>query len=198
MSQVIGLGTPSDTSASEDDGVPFGNIPIPPVRISVNSKREQSAQDRLSTSDPVIVTIETPGPPVITSTLNTVRSRVPLGDAPEHSSIATVSRWSWSQLIDTQDRKRIVSKAIHDLSSEEREIMRQRLQKVGRANMSREIPVCVSMLSHGDKRLPGILPQDLPKIVTFTKVFLCGRLCGNYMVEDPSEDRLEELAGCMR
>jgi hypothetical protein len=54
------------------------------------------------------------------------------------------------------------------------------------------------MLLRGDKRLPGILPQDMPKIVTFTKVFLCWWLCGNYLVEDPSEERLEELAGCLR
>ena len=150
-------------------------------------------------SDPLIVdTIETPGPAAAATTSTTVRSRPPLGDAPEHASIATVSRWSWSQLENTQDRKRVVSKAINDLSSTEREMIRQRLQKVGRANMIREIPACVDMLLRGEQRMPGILPKDLPKIVTFTNLFLCWWLCGNYFEKEPSELDLEELADCLR
>jgi hypothetical protein len=135
---------------------------------------------------------------MIAPTPKIVRPRPLLGDAPEHASIASVSRWTWAQLEETQDRKRTVSRAIYELSSMDREIMRQRLQKVGRSNMVREIPACIDMLLRGDKRMPGILPQDLPKIVTFTRLFLCWWLCGNFLHKDPSGEELEELADCLR
>jgi hypothetical protein len=164
---------------------------------SVNEKGPGSLRYQ-SGSDPVIAdTIESPDPPVAATVFTPVRSRVPLGDAPEHASIATVSRWSWAQLTNTHDRKRIVSKAIYDLSSTDREMIRQRLHNIGRANMTREVPACVDMLIREDTRMPGILPQDLPKIVTFTKLFLCWWLCGNYFAEAPSKWHLEELSGCL-
>jgi hypothetical protein len=130
--------------------------------------------------------------------ISTVRSQVPFGDAPEHASIATVNRWSWSELEGTQDRKRVVSKAIYALSSTDRESIRQRLGKIGRANMIRELPACVNMLLRGENKIPGILPQDSPKIVIFTKLFLCWWFCGDYIAQEPSKQHLEELADSLR
>lgn len=162
-------------------------------------RRDISTQSHSLASDPVIAdTIETPGPAVTASISTTVRSQALLEDTPEHASIATVSRWSWSQLKETQDRKRIVSKAIHEMSSTDKEIVRQRLKSVGGVKMVRELPTCVDMLLRGDNRVPGILPQDLPKIVTFTKLFLCWWLCGDYFREEASKSDLEELATCLR
>lgn len=59
------------------------------------------------------------------------------------------------------------------MNAEYREVIRERLQKVGRANMIRELPACIAMLSREEKRMPGILPQDLSEIVRFTGLFLC-------------------------
>ncbi|KAF2630327.1 hypothetical protein BU25DRAFT_489124 [Macroventuria anomochaeta] len=197
MGGFMDLGTPPDTSDSEDDVTPLSDPPITPAKS--NNKLAPSIQTHLLSSDPVVVnTIETPGPAVAATTPTAVRSRAPLGDAPEHASMSTVSRWNWSQLKDTQDRKRIVSKVIHELSSTDREMIRQRLQKVGRANVAREIPMCVALLLRGDKKMPGILPQDQPKIVTLMRLFLCWWLCGNYFVEEPSGECLEELASCLK
>lgn len=200
LSQVIHLGSPSgSSSASGEDEEPSSGIPQIPARTHYDNQREQCTHACSWVSSPAVIdTIETSGPVVEPAILNTARSQVPLGDAPEHASIATVSRWDWHQLEDAQDRKRIVSKAICDLSSTEREVIRRRLQKVGRANMIREIPACISMLMCGDTRMPGILPQDLPKIVTFTRLFLCWWLCGNYFKNEVSAERLEELANCLR
>ncbi|KAF9695011.1 hypothetical protein EKO04_007050 [Ascochyta lentis] len=195
--EFIDLGTPSDSSDFESDHEPLKDGSTTPARNK--DKREPSTQTRVLAPEPMIAdTIETPNLVAAAATLTARSSRTPLGDAPEHASIATVSRWTWPQLIETQDRKRIVSKAIHDLSPHKKEMIRQRLQNVGRTNMIREIPACVDMLLRGDARMPGILPQDLPKIVTFTKLFLCWWLCGDYFSEEPSKQGLEELARCLR
>ncbi|KAF1362044.1 hypothetical protein EJ07DRAFT_108179 [Lizonia empirigonia] len=179
-SQVIDLGTPSDSSGSEDDH---------------GQKTQAFSSASIST---VVDTIEDPDPASAEISPTTAHPQVPLGDAPEHASISTVRRWSWSQLQDTQDRKRVVSKAIHEMSPTDRETLRQRLQKVGRAAMAREIPGCIYMFLRGDQNMPGILPQDLAKIVTFTRLFLCWWLCGNYFEEIPLKSRLEELVDCLQ
>ena len=54
------------------------------------------------------------------------------------------------------------------------------------------------MLSRGEKRIPGILPQDLPKIVRLTRLFLCWWLCGDFLHKDASREELDELTECLR
>lgn len=46
--------------------------------------------------------------------------------------------------------------------------------------------------------MPGILQQVLVKIVTFTRLFLCWWLCGEYLEKDPSREQLEELTDCLQ
>ncbi|UPX12485.1 uncharacterized protein EKO05_0003030 [Ascochyta rabiei] len=195
--EVIDLGTPSDSSDPETDHEVLKDSSAMPARS--NERRGHGRQTHSLVPEPISADIvEIPSPVASAVVFTTMRPGTPLGSAPEHASVATVSRWSWPQLTDTQDRKRVVSKAICDLSSTQREMIRQRLQNVGRANMIREIPACVDMLLCGDARMPGVLPQDLPKIVTFTKLFLCWWFCGNYLSEDLSKLQLEKLARCLR
>lgn len=219
VSQIFDLGAPSDSENSEYDSAPLGDIHTRPqinsgskqeraissekVALNGGSKQERIPATQVVGSEPTIVVSVEKADPASIATLTatsplTVRSRPPLGDAPENASIFTVSRWSWAHLEDTQDRKRVVSKAICELSSADKEVIRQRLQKVGRASMVREIPACVDMLLRGDTKMPGILPQDLPKIINFTRLFFCWWLCGNYLAKTPSEVDLAELRDCLR
>ncbi|KAF1933554.1 uncharacterized protein M421DRAFT_37469, partial [Didymella exigua CBS 183.55] len=199
-SEVIDLGTPSASECSESESEPPGNIPATPSTILSPKKPRVVIESRPLSSDPVVFdTIEPPAPAVVAaSNPRIARFRAPLGDAPEHASIASVSCWRWAQLEETQDRKRAVSRAIYEMTSTDREVMRQRLQKVGRKHVIREIPACIDMLARGDKRLPGILPQDLPKIVIFTRLFLCWWLCGDFLHRDASVEELEELTNNLR
>lgn len=192
--QVIDLGTPSDSEVSEDERtLPVTHLTTPAqVNISKNHEQNNSA-GRLDPDTSVSPSIETAGHSSAATPLLVVPSRASLSDAPENASFSTIRRWSWAQLEGTQDRKRIVSKAICELKSTDRDVIRGRLQKVGRANMVREIPACIDMLLHGEKRMPGILPQDLPKILIFTRLFLCWWLCGDYTEKEPSEVELSEL-----
>lgn len=194
-SRVIDLGTPSH---SEDEGVFSDLVPEILIRLKQSGSQERSTQAHALTPDPTIVdTVELAGS-FPTSTSGSTRSDALLGDTPEHASILTVSQWSWALLEDTQDRKRAVSKAIHGLGSLHRERIRERLRLVGRAHMIREIPACIDMLLHDQKRMPGILPQDLPKIQSFTKLYICWFLCGNYIAKRVSDVDLMELASCLR
>lgn len=46
--------------------------------------------------------------------------------------------------------------------------------------------------------MPGILSQDLVMVVTFTRLSLCGWLCGEYLQKGPSHEELEELTDCLQ
>ncbi|KAJ4988720.1 hypothetical protein SVAN01_05853 [Stagonosporopsis vannaccii] len=197
--QIFDLGTPSDSEVSEDESTFPGEIPTTLAQANSYNQIGQIVSVGLLASDAVIVsTIETAGPAAASNPHPTVRSRAPLSDAPEDASFSAVRRWNWAQLEETQDRKRIVSKAICELESTDLDLIRKRFQVVGRANMVREISACIDMILHGDMRMPGILPQDLPKILIFAKLFLCWWLCGNYFQKDPSVTDLAEMRDCQR
>lgn len=135
--RVIDLGSPPASEGSIDGSMPVEEVPTTPLRIKYPSELGRIFESRQLSSDPVVLdTTETPIPAAFVPTPSLARSRAPLGDAPEHASIASVSRWSWTQLEGTQDRKRAVSRAIYEMSSLDREAMRQRLDKVGRSNMT--------------------------------------------------------------
>jgi hypothetical protein len=118
----------------------------------------------------------------------------PQGDAPENASIVTVRRWRWGNLVEMQDRKRVVSKAVHEIDSEKREMIRIRLRILGRVQIIREIIPCVDMLVRGDTRMPGVLPRDSVKIIALTTLFLCWGLCENCFQKTPTQGKLKELA----
>ncbi|KAG9199323.1 hypothetical protein G6514_008579 [Epicoccum nigrum] len=189
-SQIVDLDTPSD---SEDERLAPNATVAMSLQDENGKSEEKGTLSGIPASDLVpfdlIESVETASasPPA------DVHSRASLGDAPEQSSLSIVSRWSWALLEETKDRKRAVSKAIYELSQTDRETIQQRLRRVGSAKMVREIPVCVSMLSRGTTKMPGILPNDLAKIVTFTKLFMCWWLCGNYFQKEIPETHLMEL-----
>lgn len=188
---IIDLGSPPESSQSEMDGVldssPPPELPLP--------ERQSSSSLRFHTPDSVIAeTIEPPiHNPIIAVTSSISRPRDQLGDEPEKASIASARRWKWSDLVDTRDRKRIVTKALNEMQGEDRETVRNRLRTVGKVDMIREIPACIRMLAKKETKMPGVLARDMPKIVTFTRLFLCWWLCDNYIHLETSKWRLEEL-----
>ncbi|KAJ8108758.1 hypothetical protein OPT61_g7949 [Boeremia exigua] len=197
--QVIDLDALSDLSDSGDENVSIGGILTTPAQAINSNEAARSTQAHLSTPRAVVVnSIETPVTCSAVTASPAGRSQGPLDDAPENASISTVSRWNWEHLKETQDRKRVVSKAIYELSSADREMIRQKLHGVGRANMVREIHASVDMLLRGDRKLPGVLPKDTSKIITFANLFLCWWLCDNYFQKEPSQSDLAELASCLR
>lgn len=195
-SHAIDLSTPSD-SESENvlvlNGLKSNQISTKPIQAEVGDHREQRTFARILTSDSIVIDTIDIKDSVPASSSVSVHSRVPLEDAPEQATLSRVRRWSWTLLEETQDRKRAVSKAIYELSSTDKDTIRHRLQRVDRASVVREILACVDMLSRGATRMSGILPQDLAKIVTFTRLFICWWLCGNYCQKEPSKLDLIEL-----
>ncbi|KAJ4324102.1 hypothetical protein N0V94_001455 [Neodidymelliopsis sp. IMI 364377] len=162
--EIIDLGTPSDSSDSELDNDRSNKVYA--TSTQSNNGRDLDIPSHSLVSDFAVAdTSETSTPFISTISPAMLHGRAPLGDAPEQASIVT----------------RIVTRAVHDLGSTDRENVRQRLQNVGRASMTREIPICVDMLLKGDTKMPGILPQDLHKIL-----------------EQPTKWQLEELAECLR
>ena len=166
--EIIDLGSPSETSGGEEENAMFLDHSTEPATT-------------------IAATVE-PQPPT---------SNASHGDDPEYASIATVLRWRWADLVNAQDRKRIVSKVVHEMGTEDRELIRTRLRQVGKSNMTREIFACVGMLVKGESRMYGVLLRDLPKIVTFTRLFLSWWFCDNCFREQPSIWHLKELQQCL-
>jgi hypothetical protein len=188
---IIDLGSPPESSQSEMDGV-LVDSSLPPELLL--RERQSSSSPRSHTLDSVIAkTIEPPGDMLVTARASTSRPRGQLGDEPEKASIASARRWKWSELVDTRDRKRIVTKALHGMKTEDRETIRNRLKTVGKADLIREIPACIRMLAKNETKMPGVLLRDMPKIITFSRLFLCWWLCDNYFHLEPSRWHLKEL-----
>jgi hypothetical protein len=190
--EVIDLGSPSDPSDDEQDGMIVDSSPPPNL---TSSPHRFHTPDSVPT-DTVEPTASAPRPPPTTRTATT-HSLAHLGDEPENASIASARRWRWPDLISTQDRKRIVTKALLELPASSRETIRARLRTVGKADLVREIPACIHMLARNETKLHGVLPRDMPKIVTFTKLFLCWWLGDNYFRVEPLKWQLDELQRCL-
>jgi hypothetical protein len=104
LSQIVDLGTPSGSERSDDRDAHHSNIPTTPPSIGPQLKFDGVMIVRGLSSGPVVVdTIEEVIPVTIEPTPIVVRPRPPLGEASEHASIASVSRWAWSQIEETQN-----------------------------------------------------------------------------------------------
>lgn len=156
-------------------------------------------QGRYRTSDSVIAeTVEEHlDDSLLPTLLGGVKALIQYGDVPEHASIATVRRWEWVDLIDSLDRKRVVSKAVAQLKSQDCDVIRSRLRDVGTSSLIREVRACLKMISHGETNLQGVLPRDQAKIETFTRLFMSWWFCDNYMDKSPPRCRVKELQSCL-
>ena len=131
------------------------------------------------------------GPPV-SSNPGTIRH----GRHPESASIHAVSQWDMGELVAKADRKRIVMKVVHGMGAEDRELIRTRVMLVQKKDLLMEISPCVNMWCRKETKMRGVLPKDTHKIVTFTKLFLCWWLSGDYFSEERIADwRMKEVAG---
>ncbi|KAF2819112.1 hypothetical protein CC86DRAFT_375290 [Ophiobolus disseminans] len=204
--EIIDLGSPSDSSQEQPDDMVIDSSPLPGAEFG---EQQSSSPDRFHTPDSVMAdaavesVVEKPLQPVVPAQASTTfrppraRPQQQYGDEPEKASITSARRWKWEDLVATQDRKRIVTKALLEMKVDDRETIRGRLSTVGKADMIREIPACIRMLAKNETKMQGVLARDMPKIVTFTRLFLCWWLCDNYFRAEPSKWRLEDLERCI-
>ncbi|KAF2114788.1 hypothetical protein BDV96DRAFT_493643 [Lophiotrema nucula] len=118
-------------------------------------------------------------------------------DRPEDASFATVAGWRWDDLVEHNDRKRLIMKLIQKMSEDERDVVRGRLQ-VKKHRLLAEIPDCTNMMLRGESRMPGVLPRDQEKIVKWTQLFLSWWTCDDCLKQPPSASQLNELAQCLQ
>lgn len=199
--EIFDLGSPQ-SSYSKDDRDSLVSVHSP-INIAENTPEAEATSHNFRTPNRhVVQTIETSNLArrETYSRDHTLRSASVStnNDEPERASIATVRRWKWADLIDTQDRKRVVSKAVYELDIEDREMIRNRLGVVGAGSMQKEMHTCIGMMSRGEHKMQGVLPRDLPKVITFTSLFLSWWLCENCVEIKPESWRLKELADCLQ
>lgn len=203
--EIIDLGSPSESSQEQPEETVNDSSPLPGVH---NMERRSSSTDQFHTPhsgitqtvepvDEAPAQLQVPTPVATASPTRRLRPWQQHGDAPESASIVSARRWTWPELVEYGDRKRIVTKAIQKMKTEDRETIRDRLRTVGKADMVREILACIRMLAKGESKMPGVLGRDMPKIVTFTRLFLCWWLCDNYFRAEIDKWHLEELEQCL-
>ncbi|PVI07621.1 hypothetical protein DM02DRAFT_285430 [Periconia macrospinosa] len=170
---IIDLGSGSDSSDDRED------------IVSVHSPEPKSARPTIEEF------VESDLQPTPTRPITVI------SDNPGQASIRSISEWDWESLIEKKDRKRIVMKVINEMSVEKREMIRTRINNVRKHDLVAEIPACINMFRQSggtNMKMRGVLPRDLPKIMAFTRLFLCWWLAGNYFDTDAKEWRMEDLA----
>jgi hypothetical protein len=198
---IIDLGSPSQ-SPGLDDGNPSPSAndmgaAAHPVEDQFDVQTESFTQDSVIAESVEPVIYANPG---FIEPEGGLPTRIPInhGDEPENASIATVRRWRWDDLVEHLDRKRVVSKVIQEMKFNDREVIRSRIRIVGKTNLIKEIRACIGMLCKGETKLQGVLPRDMPKILTFTKLFLSWWFCSNYFHQaEASQKELKELKELM-
>jgi len=200
---IIDLGSPPESSQEYPDEMIVDSSPPPEDHIG---QHHSATSDRFHTPDSVIAqTIEPPAmapsqlvnlsePPVIRAKPQQQQQH---SDEPQNASFASARRWRWADLRDQNDNKRCVTKAVQEMTTNDRETIRARLNTVGKVDMIREIPACLQMLARNETRMQGVLARDLPKILTFTRLFLCWWHHDNYFRLEPSEWQIAELQRCL-
>ncbi|KAF2273839.1 uncharacterized protein EI97DRAFT_469319 [Westerdykella ornata] len=184
------------------------SIPLPrfsqpyPFRPHPNPNNQRRAARPAA---PLLLITPPPPPP----------STHPVTLSPSTASYATISRWTWPDLVASCDRKRIVLKVLQEMSTSDREAIRSRIMHVKKTTLISEIKECVGMMMQGKEGIPGFLAKDVVKIVKFTRLFLCWWLAGDYFVHGDGEEdglgrrekkeekevpmwRLRELEQCLR
>jgi hypothetical protein len=200
-SEVIDLGSPSCSSDIENGNVlPFDNdtgTVAHTTEDQFDNRVRSSTRDSVIADSVELVEYAQLGPFEPDGAFPT-RTPVNHGDGPESASIATVRRWRWEDLVEHLDRKRVVSKVIQELKSNDRETICGRVQNIGKTSLIREMRACVNMLCKRETKLNGILPRDMPKILTFTTLFLSWWFCCNYSKGPEASNRdLGDLRDCM-
>ncbi|KAJ4302880.1 hypothetical protein N0V90_001771 [Kalmusia sp. IMI 367209] len=117
----------------------------------------------------------------------------PQGNKPEIASVQTVTHWDMKDLVNAQDRKRIIQRMVLQMSAD-REITRVRIRAVRKENILKEIRAYINMLCENRTRIQGVLPQDLRKIEAITNFFLCWWFAEDCFTNPPSADWLQVLA----
>ncbi|KAI4679045.1 uncharacterized protein J4E88_006337 [Alternaria novae-zelandiae] len=198
--EIIDLGSPPDSSDIEDGNALLSRknlgAEVDPVEDQLEDLTRSSTRDSVIADSVEPIMYAHPG--LLEPDGLSTRTPINHGDAPENASIATVRRWKWEDLVEHLDRKRVVSKVIQEMKFNDREVIRNRIRLVGKTNLIKEIRACIGMLYRREKKLQGVLPRDMPKILTFTKLFLSWWFCSNYSREpNASKKDLEELRKCM-
>ncbi|KAI4923232.1 uncharacterized protein J4E92_007988 [Alternaria infectoria] len=194
--EIIDLGSPPDSSDIEDGNALPSRINIGAEADPLEDLTHSSTQDSVIADSVEPIMYAHPG--LLEPDGLSTRTPINHGDEPENASIATVRRWKWEDLVEHLDRKRVVSKVIHEMKFNDREVIRNRIRLVGKTNLIKEIRACIGMLCRRETKLQGVLPRDMPKILAFTKLFLSWWFCSNYFQgPDASKKDLEELRRSM-
>ncbi len=97
--------------------------------------------------------------------------------APEEAGIDEVVSWSFSDLEERNDRKRLVMKVMLALGPTEYSALRKWIEPLQRRHFVDEVKRGVGALMHNQQRLPGVPEKEFDNIAKFSKLYICWTTC---------------------
>lgn len=96
---------------------------------------------------------------------------------PEHASWSEVGKWSFEYLEQQDDRKRLVMRLLFGISNTLYGKILHRTLSVSRASFENDMKQALNMIDKQQRKIQGVEPQDLEKIVDITRLFMCWTTC---------------------
>ena len=123
------------------------------------------------------LTFSSDASPTIDTPIRSYRTEIPASQrfngAPENSSAADIASWTWKELDQRGDRKRIIIKILSEMDLTDRNMMKERIQKVPARDFIDEVGRGLGALLRKDLRLSGVQQETFPKIIKFSRLYIC-------------------------
>lgn len=101
----------------------------------------------------------------------------PFSSAPEKASDNDILSWSWEELEERSDRKRLILKILRTLNSGEYSSLRSRVLAVREKDFRDEIRRSLGAIIRNATRLAGHSAEDYVLILKFARLYLCWGYC---------------------
>ena len=138
---------------------------------------ESSSKAPQSPYSVIDLTFSSDASPTIDTPIRPYRTEIPasrrFNGAPENSSAADIASWTWEELDQRGDRKRMIIKILSEMDLTDYNMMKERIQKVPARDFIDEVGRGLGALLRKDSRLLGVQQQAFPKIIKFSRLYIC-------------------------
>lgn len=123
------------------------------------------------------LTFSSDASPTIDTPIRSYRTEIPalqrFNGAPENSSAADIASWTWKELDQRGDRKRMIIKILSEMDLTDCNMMKERIRKVPARDFIDEVGRGLGALLRNDLRLSGVQQETFPKIIKFSRLYIC-------------------------
>ncbi|OCL05733.1 hypothetical protein AOQ84DRAFT_298354 [Glonium stellatum] len=171
--------SPEDTAI---DTVEESNFNVASLESAVATESPHEIPPRPQSPHSVIdLTFSSDASPTTDTPVRSYPTEIPASQkfngAPENSSPAEIKNWNWGELIQRDDRKRLIIKLLSTIDSTDRNMMKHRIQEVKERFFVDELKRGLGALCSGRLRIEGVQQDTFEKIIKFSRLYICWHSC---------------------